>query len=138
MFGCILRIASKTSNVEALVKTSGFQPIVVYRKGLPRVPGGTSLNRVSGFNVDVCGGGPIQQQASEAVAFLKDHARALTRMRRDRRFGGMVLDFGIYDLKTPSRPWPSYRLPAALIQLAGKHRMEIVLSFYSTPKRRRG
>jgi hypothetical protein len=27
-----------------------------------------------------------------------------------------------------------HRLPAALIQLAGKHRIEIVLSFYSTPQ----
>jgi hypothetical protein len=138
MPGCVLRIASKTSNVEALVKTSGFRPIVVYRKGLPRVPGGTSLHRVSGFNVDVCGDGLIEQQASVAVGFLKHHARALARLRRDRRFGGMELDFGLYDCKTPSRPWPSYRLPAALIQLAGKHRIEIVLSFYSTPKERNG
>jgi hypothetical protein len=136
MPGCVLRIASQTSNVDALIKTSGLQAIVVYRKGLPRVPGGTSLNRVSGFNVDVCGDAPMQRQASVAVAFLKRHSRALARLRRDRRFGGMELDFGLYDLRTPSRPWPSYRLPAALIQLAGKQRIEIVLSFYSTPKRR--
>ena len=133
MPGCVLRIVSKTSNVEALVKTSGFQPLVVYRKGLPRAPGGTSVRRVSGFNVDVCGDGPIEQQASAAVAFLKHHGRALARLRRDRRLAGLQLDFGLYDRKTPSRPWPSYRLPAALIQLAGKHRIEIVLSFYSTP-----
>jgi hypothetical protein len=38
--------------------------------------------------------------------------------------------------KTPSRPWPSYRLPGALIQLAGKHRIGIVLSFYIRRPRR--
>jgi hypothetical protein len=42
----------------------------------------------------------------------------------------MTLDFGLYDRSTENRPWPSYRLPAALIEVAGKHRIELVLSFY--------
>ena len=134
MPGCVLRVGSKTANVEALVKASGLQPIVIHRKGFPRVPGGTALSPTSSFNVDVCGDGPIEQQASDAVAFLKHHARQLARLRRDRRFGGMELDFGLYDRRTAERPWPSYRLPASLIQLAGKHRIEIVLSMYSAPK----
>jgi hypothetical protein len=45
----------------------------------------------------------------------------------------MVLDFGLYYQATPDRPWPSYRLPAALVELAGKYGIEIELSFYSAP-----
>jgi hypothetical protein len=44
----------------------------------------------------------------------------------------MTLDFGLYDDSTENRPWASYRLPAALIEIAGKHRIEIILSFYGT------
>jgi hypothetical protein len=42
----------------------------------------------------------------------------------------MTLDFGLYCTATEDRPWPSYRLPAALIALAGKQGIEIELSFY--------
>jgi hypothetical protein len=44
----------------------------------------------------------------------------------------MTLDFGLYYLASPARPWPSYRLPASLISLAGKHGIEIELSFYGS------
>jgi hypothetical protein len=55
--------------------------------------------------------------------------------RRDSNaFAGMTLDFGLYDHAT-EKPWPSYRLPATLIQLAGKYGIGIDLSFYgSKPK----
>ena len=42
----------------------------------------------------------------------------------------MTLDFAVYDRATVDRPWPSYRLPATLIELAGKQGIEIELSFY--------
>jgi len=42
----------------------------------------------------------------------------------------MVLDFAVYDRATVERPWPSYWLPATLNVLAGKHGIEILLSFY--------
>jgi hypothetical protein len=42
----------------------------------------------------------------------------------------MTLDFGLYDRATEERPWPSYHLPASLIELAGKYHIEIELSFY--------
>jgi hypothetical protein len=44
----------------------------------------------------------------------------------------MTLDFGIYDRATKEKPWPSYHLPAALVELAGKHGIEIELSFYGS------
>jgi hypothetical protein len=42
----------------------------------------------------------------------------------------MSLDFGLYDRATENMPWPSYSLPATLIELAGKHGISIELSFY--------
>jgi hypothetical protein len=132
MPGCVLRIRSKTSRVEDLVQASGLKPIVIHKKGYPRVTGAAAaLSRSSGFNVNVSNAdGVLEQQARDAVRFLKNHARGLARLRRCRAFGGMTLDFGIYDLATMNQPWPSYRLPVPLVELAGKHGVEIELSFY--------
>ena len=129
MPGCVLRVESKTTNVEPLLTTSGLQPIVVFRKRHPRAPGSTHLNRRSGFNVDVSrADGDLDQQVRDAIGFLKRHAVGLSRLRREQRFGGMTLDFGVYTRTTEQRPWPSYRISASLIELAGKHGIEIELS----------
>src|SRR6266498_2885677 len=137
MPGCVLRVQSATTKVEPLVEASEFRPIVVYRKGQPRVTGGNTVNPSSGFNVDVSrSDGGIERQARDAVRFLKRHDSGLRRLRRCKAFKGMTLDFGLYDRATDERPWPSYRLPGVLIQLAGKHGIEIELSFYgSKPSR---
>jgi len=130
MPGCVLRVGSKTIDVEPLIKALGLKPIASFRRGHPRVPGSTELNRRSGFNVDVSKADAIEEQAQDATQFLKRHTAGLTRLRRNKKSDGMTLDFGIYDRATKERPWPSYRLPAALIELAGKHGIEIELSFY--------
>src|SRR5437870_8988726 len=131
MPGCVLRIQSKTSKVESLVEASGLRPIAIHRKGWPRVPGSTHLSPKSGFNVDVSRvDGSVEKQARDAIRFLKRHAAGLGRLRRCKAFGGMALDFGLYSRATEDRPWPIYRLPATLIELAGKHGIEIELSFY--------
>jgi hypothetical protein len=131
MPGCVLRIESTTPKVERLIAVSQLRPIVVYRKGEPRVPQGTSLSPTSGFNVDVSrADGSIERQARDAVRFLKRHSVGLRRLRRSKTFAGMTLDFGLFEDATEDRPWPSYRLPAALIEVAGKHHIELVLSFY--------
>ena len=122
-----------------MVKASGLQSIVIHRKGHPRVPGGTALSPSSGFNVDVSGAdGILERQARDAVSFLKRHAAGLARLRRCSAFGGMTLDFGVYDRATVDTPWPSYRLPAVLIELAGKNRIEIELSFYGVESKEAG
>jgi hypothetical protein len=118
--------------VEILVKASHLRPIVIHRKGYPRVPGGTQVSRGSGFNVDVsqADDGRIEKQARDAIRFLKRHAAGLKRLRRCKGFAGMTLDFGLYDRATEDRPWPTYHLPVALVELAGEHGIEIELSFY--------
>jgi hypothetical protein len=131
MPGCVLRVRSKTSKVEDLIQASGLTPIVIYRKGRPRLPGSTALSRFSGFNVDVSDAESVlEKQTQDAVRFLRSHARGLARLRRCKAFGGMTLDFGVYERSSSDRPWPSYRLPASLVELAGKHAVDLELSFY--------
>jgi hypothetical protein len=131
MPGCVLRVQSATNQLDDLVEASGLTPIIVHRKGQPRVPGASSRSAASGFNVDVSGADDgIDTQVGDAIRFLKRHDAGLRRLRRCKAFGGMTLDFGLYSRSTKERPWPSYRLPADLIQQAGKHRIEIELSFY--------
>src|SRR5262249_17863476 len=129
--GCILRVGSRTARVEGLIKTSGLRPVAIFKKGHARVPGGSSVCRSSGFNVEVSrADGVIEKQVQDTIRFLKRHARGLTRLRRCRAFGGMTLDFGLYDRATADRPSPSYRLSRALVALAGRLGIEIHLSFY--------
>jgi hypothetical protein len=133
MAGCVLRIGSKTPKIEVLIKASGLRPIAIHRKGYPRIPGGTSLSHGSGFNVEVSNAdGTIEKQARDAIRFLKRHAGRLGRLQRCKDFNGMTLDFGLWNRATEDKPWPSYRLPATLIELAGKHGIEIELSFYDS------
>lgn len=133
MPGCVLRIGSKTTKVEVLIKASGLQPTVIHRKGQPRVPGGTRVSLGSEFNVEVSNAdGTIEKQARDAIRFLKRHAGRLGRLRQHKDFGGMTLDFGLWNRATEDRPWPSYRLPASLIELAGRNGIEIELSFYGS------
>jgi hypothetical protein len=118
-----------------LVKASGLRPIIIHRKGQPRVPGGTRLSPSSGFNVDVSrSDAGIERQARDAIRFLRRHHAGLRRLRRCKNFNGMTLDFGLYDRTTEQMPWPSYHVPATLVELAGKHGIDIVLSFYGARK----
>lgn len=136
MPGCVLRVASSTSNVEDLVRVSGLTPVAVFKKGSPRFPGSEVMSRTSGFNVVVSVAEGLPPQVRDAVRFLTRHARGLGRLRRHATFVGMHLDFGLYDRASPDRPWPSYRVPAGLVALLGKHGMELELSFYgSAPER---
>jgi hypothetical protein len=130
MPGCVLRIESKTSEVDDLVRVSGLRPVVVFKKGHPKTPGSAVMRRVSGFNVTVSIADGVEPQARDAVRFLTHHARGLGRLRRHAAFVRMTLDFGLYDRASRVRPWPSYRVPMDLVALAGKHGIELELSFY--------
>ena len=114
------------------MRASGLEPITIFKKGRPRIPGGTTLSPSSGFNVEVSSAdGVLEKQARDAVRFLKRHARDLARVRHRKGFVGMTLDFGLYCLSTSDRLSQSYRLPAPLVELAGKHGVELELSFYA-------
>jgi len=104
MPGCVLRIESKTSAVDDLVRVSGSTPCAVFRKGEPKVPGSTVMSRTSGFNVVVSDADGIAAQARDASRFLTHHAQGLGRLRRHAAFVSMSLDFGLYYLASPEVP----------------------------------
>ena len=130
MPGCVLRIATKTSDVDRAVEASGLRPLKVFRKGTPKFLGAPTLAKVSGFNVDVSPSPSLERQVRDAIRFLRRHELGLRRLRRLKHFGGMTLDFAERYRPTAGAPWPSYHFPAALIDLAGKHGIEIELSLY--------
>jgi hypothetical protein len=136
MPGCVLRVASKTVQVEDLVRASGLTPTAVHKKGHPKVPGSEMICRASGFNVTVSIAEGIGPQARDAVQFLTHHVRRLGRLRRHAAFAGMTLDFGLYDRASRDRPWPPYRVPGDLVALAGKHGIGLELSFYGAEPER--
>ena len=136
MAGCVLRVASKTSQVDDLVRVFGLTPTAVFRKGHPKAAGSSVVSRTSGFNVVVSIAHGLGLQGRDAVEFLTRHARRFGRLRRHVRFAGMTLDFGLRDRASRDVPWPSYRLPGRLVALAGKHGIELELSFYGTEPER--
>ena len=132
MPGCVLRIKTKTLDVDTAVKASGLRPIVIFRKGTPKAPGAATLAKCSGFNVDVSRKEDLKQQVHDAVRFLRWHAAGLKRLRRSTTFGGMALDFADCYRATGAARWPSYHFPVTLVEVAGRHGIEIVLSLYGT------
>lgn len=136
MPSCVLRVSGSTVKVHRFLRESSLELCKVYQRGEPRfrfsLP--AKLNETSGFNVSMSGshGGSIRKMASEALAFMRQHREELLRLKT-MRFRSMCLDFGLYDLSTEDRPWPSYRLPAKLIEAAGEFGFDVVLSFYGPP-----
>jgi hypothetical protein len=128
--GCVLRVSTRTSDVERAVEASGLRPIVIFRKGTPKLPGVSTLASASGFNVDVSRHESFARQVRDAIGFLRRYRSGLGRLRRLGHVDGMTLDFSA----RPSRstvPWPSYRFPGALVGLAAEQEIEIELSLYS-------
>ena len=77
-------------------------------------------------------GESITKQAQQVLAFLRLN-RSDMLLIRQLRFKFATVDFGLNDLATEDRPWPTYRLPASLIQLIGEFGFELELSFYGPP-----
>lgn len=131
MPGCVLRVAGASAKVKTFLRCSTLEPSRVYWRGDPGFPATRGPVRVSGFNVPMSGshGNSIETQARQVQAFLRQH-RADMLLIRDLRFKYTTADFGLNDLATDERPWPTYRVPASLIQLLGEFGFEVELSFY--------
>lgn len=131
MPGCVLRVAGASAKVKKFLHCGTLEPSRVYWRGDPGFPASRGPVRVSGFNVPMSGshGGSIARQAQQVQAFLRQH-RGDMLLIRDLRFKYVTADFGLNDLATEERPWPTYRVPASLIQLLGEFRFEVELSFY--------
>src|SRR6266508_3162021 len=117
---CILRIAGSTSKVKKFLAESSFEPARVYFRGEPGIVKSRGPNKTSGFNLSLSGshGTSIEKQARQAIKFIEAHRDDFTALA-SYKFKYATLDFGLYDLTTKKHPWPCYRLPKRLIELAG-------------------
>lgn len=134
MPGCILRVAGSTAKVRKFLGSSTLQPSKVYWRGDPGFPASRGPKTVSGFNIPMSGsyGESITKQTQQVLAFLR-HNRSDMLLIRQLHFKFATVDFGLNDLATEDRPWPTYRLPASLVQLLGEFGFELELSFYGPP-----
>ena len=131
MPGCVLRVVGSTRKVRQFLASSSFKPTKVYYKGEPGFIKSRGPTRISGFNLTLSGsdGSSISKQAKEAVRFIKRHQEEFNLLKA-LKFKEATLDFGLWDLATEDRPWPIYRLPRSIIDLASKYGFDIELSFY--------
>lgn len=131
---CVLRVAGSKAKVKKFLAESSFTPVKVYYCGEFGHGKSRGPNKISGFHVSLSGfhGTSISKQASQAVKFITNRRSDFT-LLASYKFKRTSLDFGLYDLASEERPWPSYRISRKLVELAGEFGLEIVLSFYGKP-----
>jgi hypothetical protein len=132
MPSCIFRVSGSTAKVRKFLAASSIQPVRVFWKGEPHILKSRGPSKTSGFNIELSGAEGLPSQATQAAKFIRKHKSDLL-LIKSLGFSLATIDFGLYDLATEDRPWPSYRLPAAIIQLAGELGCNIELSFYGVP-----
>ena len=132
MPSCILRVSGSTAKVRKFLAASFIQPVRVFWKGEPSVPKSRGPVKTSGFNIELSGAEGLPAQATQAAKFIRKHRDDII-LIKSLGFSATTIDFGLYDMATEDCPWPSYRLPAAIIQLAGELGCSINFSFYGTP-----
>lgn len=129
MPSCILRVSGSAVKVRKFLSASSIQPARIFWRGEPHALKGRGLMNTSGFNIQLSSAEGLPAQAAQAARFIRRHKSDLL-LIRSIGFSSGTIDFGLYDLATEDRPWPSYRLPPAIIQLAGELGCSIDLSFY--------
>jgi hypothetical protein len=119
---CVLRVAGSTRKVKKFLAESSLEPADVYFRGEPGIVKSRGPIKISGFNVSLSGfhGTSIAKQARQAIKFIEAHRDDFTALA-SYKFRHATLDFGLYDLTTEKRPWPCYRLPKRLVELAGAY-----------------
>ena len=132
MPSCILRVSGSTTKVRKFLASSSIEPRRVFWKGEPRNPKSRVLIKTSGFNIELATAEGLETQSKQAVRFIRKHKDDLL-LIKSLGFSSTAIDFGLYDLATADRPWPSYYLPRLLVQLAAELGCEIELSFYGVP-----
>ncbi len=132
MSSCVLRVSGSTAKVRRFLSESKLEPVRVYWKGEPRLPASRGNVQESGFNIQLSDAEGILKQAQGAVRFAKKH-RATLSLIPELGFRTVVIDFGLHDLATEDRPWPSYSIPAQAVRLAADLGATIELSFYGPP-----
>lgn len=128
---CLLRVAGKSLNVDALLSTLRMRPSRVWRKGEPR-----SASNPKGKRHDWSGASFVasnadmakfEQQVRDATTFLKKHSADLKKAVRFKGVEEVDLDFGI-ELRgaTIHSDW----LPASFLKQAAAAGINVELSHY--------
>ena len=134
MPGCILRVQGSTAKVRKFIRSTELQSIKVYWKGEAGFPASRGPSKSSGFNIALSGshGESIQKQARQVLAFLQKNKESMLFLK-SLGLKNVIIDFGLYDLATENKPWPTYHLPAKLVTLIGEFNFELCFSFYGQP-----
>ena len=129
MPSCVLRVSGATSKVREFLRESRLEPDRVFWKGEPINAANTRIATASGFNIQLSSAEGLAAQSSQAARFIRKHRSDLL-LIKSLRFLAVSIDFGLYDLATEERPWPSYSVPAPIVELASQLGASIELSFY--------
>ena len=132
MPSCILRVSGSTAKVRRFLAASAIQPIHTFWRGDPGVPKSRGPVKTSGFNIELSAADGLAAQVTQAAKFIRRHKENLL-LIQSIGFSSSTIDFGLYEMATEDKPWPSYRLSASFVHLASEIGCAIDLSFYGAP-----
>ena len=112
---------------------ASLAPDRVFWKGDLANPVSKRIVQHSGFNIVLSTAEGLPNQAQQAVRFARRHQDSLSLIPQ-LGFRAVSIDFGLYDLATEDRPWPSYSVPVQVARLAAELGATIELSFYGVPE----
>lgn len=126
---CVLRVSGERFDVDAYLRSSRFEPVVVWRKG-ERSEGDDSIAVSSGFNVEVSSAGlrDLDTQMRDAVQFLRDYGQELAALARAPNVEHAGIDFAVaWRQECASH---SDHVPAAVVTEAARFGLYIEVSHY--------
>jgi hypothetical protein len=132
---CVLRVTGRQLDVDQHLAASGLTADKVFHAGEPRwmsQPNG-ERHEVSGFTVEVSRGSwsRLDDQANDAISFLKQHEDAIARVGADPAVEDMRLDFRVnlrIDRQTVMAQFDYF--PPELVARAGALGLGLEISIY--------
>ena len=107
MPSCMLRVSGSTAKVRKFLAASSIQPVRIFWKGEPNTLKSRGPIETSGFNIELSGAEGLPAQATQAAKFIRKHRDDIF-LIKSLGFSAVTIDFGLYDLATENRPWPSW------------------------------
>lgn len=130
---CVLRVHGKHFDVDRYLRSDGaLQPIAIHRKGHPFAgrPGARKLTSSAlTFGVSKRGFSDFEGQVRDAIRFLTKHERAIRKLRRCPGVEVASVDFGVVGDRR--EPYDQYFCPEALVRIAGRLSLNVVVSDYT-------
>jgi hypothetical protein len=125
---CVLRAVGHDFDVDSFLNASTLEAIVVFHRGEQSFPS-TRIEEQSGINVSVSERefSDLAGQVEDAVRFLKQNARELTRLRDFQGVEWIALDFPVRDRDVAVQ---RDTFPPELMSLLGSLRISLAISRY--------